>query len=158
MKEKGSPMKPIVPALAACLVAWLALAAPARAETPEEQANIKTVEAFYDAAINAKDYDAAKAYLGDRYVQHNPTAQDGPTGLKAFVDFLKAKFPTQHNDVKQAFADGDYVILHVHSVRDPAQPGRAIVDIFRLDHGKVVEHWDVIQDIPATSANGNGMF
>jgi predicted SnoaL-like aldol condensation-catalyzing enzyme len=147
-------MKAIVLSLVACL----ALAAPAAAESPQEKANIKTVEAFYDAAINAKDYDAAKAYLGDRYVQHNPTAQDGPAGLKAFIDFLKAKFPTQHNDVKQAFADGDYVILHVHSVRDPAQPGRALVDIFRLDHGKVVEHWDVIQDIPANSANANGMF
>lgn len=140
------------------LLAALALASPAAAETTQEKANIKTVEAFYDAAINAKDYDAAKAYLGPAYIQHNPTAKDGPEGLKAFIDFLKAKFPNQHNEVKQAFADGDYVILHVRSMRDAAQPGRAIVDIFRLDHGKVVEHWDVIQDIPPTSANANGMF
>jgi predicted SnoaL-like aldol condensation-catalyzing enzyme len=50
------------------------------------------------------------------------------------------------------------VVLHVHSTRGDDTPGRAIVDIFRIDDGKVVEHWDVIQDIPAEPANQNGMF
>jgi predicted SnoaL-like aldol condensation-catalyzing enzyme len=72
---------------------------------------------------------------------------------------LRTKFPQSHSDIVQAFADGNYVILHVHSVRVPGTRGRAIVDIFRLDdHGKVVEHWDVVQDIPEKSANANTMF
>jgi predicted SnoaL-like aldol condensation-catalyzing enzyme len=145
-------------ALAAGLLACMAFAAPATAETAQEKANIRNVEAFYDAAINAKDYDKATAYLGDRYTQHNPTAQDGPAGLKAFLAFLQAKFPASHSDIKAAYADGDYVILHVHSVREPGTLGRAIVDIFKLEKGKIVEHWDVVQDIPEHPANTNTMF
>jgi predicted SnoaL-like aldol condensation-catalyzing enzyme len=56
------------------------------------------------------------------------------------------------------FADGDYVILHVHAVRVPGTRGNAIVDIFKLENGKIVEHWDVIQEIPGEAANPNGMF
>ena len=147
--------------IAAVTLAMIALALADRAgaaESAREKANIRTVEAFYDAAINAKDFEKAKAYLGDRYVQHNPNAKDGPEGLKGYIDFLRAKFPAQHNTFKQAFADGDYVILHVHRVQVPGTPGSAIVDIFKLEKSKVVEHWDVIQDIPASSANANGMF
>jgi predicted SnoaL-like aldol condensation-catalyzing enzyme len=122
------------------------------------EANKKTTIAFYDAAINRKDYAAAAAFLGPQYKQHNPTAQDGPEGLKAFIDFLKARFPTQKGEIKQVIAEGDKVVLHVHSTRGDGTPGRAIVDIFRLQNGKVVEHWDVIQDIPAKASNDNGMF
>jgi len=125
-----------------------------------EETNKKLVLEFYDLAINKKDYDAAAKYLGDKYVQHNPTAADGPEGLKGFIDFLKSQFPQQHNEVKHVYTDGDFVILHVHSVRTPGTLGRAIVDICRLENGKVVEHWDVIQDVadPAGARNSNGMF
>ena len=109
-------------------------------------------------AINKKDFAAASKYLGPHYIQHNPTAPDGAEGLKGFIEFLRAKFPDSRSEIKRAFADGDYVILHVHSVREPGTRGRAIVDIFRLENGKVVEHWDVIQDIPEKAANANGMF
>jgi predicted SnoaL-like aldol condensation-catalyzing enzyme len=92
------------------------------------------------------------------YKQHNPTAQDGAEGLKGFIDFLKARFPNQKGEIKQVIAEGDKVVLHVHSTRGDGTPGRAIVDIFRLQNGKVVEHWDVIQDIPEKASNSNGMF
>lgn len=121
-------------------------------------ANKRLVAAFYDAAINKKDYDLAVTFLGPEYRQHNPTAGDGAAGLKSFIEFLKAKFPTQHGDIKQIIAEGDLVALHVHSTRGDGTAGRAIVDIFRVANGKVVEHWDVIQDIPEKSANANGMF
>ena len=120
--------------------------------------NKKVAVAFYEASINRKDFASAAQYLGPYYKQHNPTAKDGAEGLKSFIEFLKAKFPKQHGDIKQVIADGDLVALHVHSTRDDGTPGRAIVDIFRLQNGKVVEHWDVIQDIPAQAANPNGMF
>jgi predicted SnoaL-like aldol condensation-catalyzing enzyme len=121
-------------------------------------ANKRLVVAFYDAAINKKDYDRAVTYLGPQYKQHNPTAGDGVAGLKGFIEFLKAKFPMQHGEIRQIIAEGDLVALHVHSTRGDGTPDRAIVDIFRVANGKVVEHWDVIQDIPEKSANNNGMF
>lgn len=154
-------------ASATLLVAQLAPApflAAAHAEAvsaeQQEEANKDLVIAFYNKALNEKDFDAASRYLGERYIQHNPTAADGAEGLKAFVEFLRREFPQSHNEIKHAYADGDHVILHVHSVRVPGTLGRAIVDIFRLENGKVVEHWDVIQDVPAPeqTQNDNGMF
>lgn len=135
------------------------LVAPA-ADAPASrlEANKKLVVAFYDAAINRKDYAAASAMLGPQYKQHNPTAADGAEGLKGFIDFLKTRFPNQKGEIKQVIAEGDKVVLHVHSTRGDGTPGRAIVDIFRVADGKVVEHWDVIQDIPEKTANTNGMF
>jgi predicted SnoaL-like aldol condensation-catalyzing enzyme len=140
------------------LAALLLLCHAARADDQQEEANKKTVVAFYEAALNQKDFTAARKYMGPRYTQHNPTAPDGPDGFKKFIDFLREKYPQSHSDIKQAFADGDYVILHVHAVREPNTRGSAIVDIFKLENGKIVEHWDVIQPVPDKSANSNGMF
>ena len=138
----------------AVLVLRPALAADAK----QMEENKKTVAAFYDAVLNQKDFDAASKYLGDRYTQHNPGAADGPQGLKGFIAFLKERYPQSHSDIKQVFADGDNVILHVHAVREPNTLGSAIVDIFKLERGKVVEHWDVVQPVPEKAANNNGMF
>jgi predicted SnoaL-like aldol condensation-catalyzing enzyme len=144
-----------VTALALVAMAPAALAGDAK----QMEENKKTIAAFYDAVLNQKDFDKASQYLGPRYTQHNPTAADGPEGLKGFVNnFLKAKFPNNKSEIKRIFADGDYVIVHVHAVREPGTRGNAIVDIFRLENGKVVEHWDVVQPIPETAANNNGMF
>jgi predicted SnoaL-like aldol condensation-catalyzing enzyme len=142
------------------LVAMLAFAAsPASAtDAATQEANKKTVLEFYEMGLNRKDFDAAAKFIGPRYVQHNPTAPDGPEGFKALLNILREKFPDSHNEVKHVFADGDYVILHVHSVREKGSRGRAIVDIFKLEDGKIVEHWDVVQDVPEKSANTNGMF
>ncbi len=136
----------------------LAWSAPRAAAESQQEANKKTVMAFYEAAINQKDFAAASKYLGPRYTQHNPNAADGPEGLKGFLQFLKDKFPNAKSEIKRAFADGDYVIVHVHAVREPGTRGSAIVDIFKLENGKIVEHWDVNQPIPEKAANDNGMF
>jgi len=141
-------------AVVALLVARPALAADAK----QMEENKKIVAAFYDAALNQKDFDAAAKFLGSRYTQHNPVAADGPEGFKAFIAFLKDKFPNNRSEIKRIFADGDYVIVHVHAVREPGTRGNAIIDIFKLENGKVVEHWDVIQPIPEKAANNNGMF
>ena len=138
----------------AVIVARPALAADAK----QMEENKKTVAAFYDAALNQKDFDAASKYLGPRYTQHNPGAADGPEGLKGYITFLRDKFPNNHSESKHIFADGDYVIVHDHAVREPGTRGFAIVNIYKLENGKVVEHWDVVQPIPEKPANNNGMF
>jgi predicted SnoaL-like aldol condensation-catalyzing enzyme len=145
--------------LAAVTFALLTAMPCARAVGVEQlEANKKTVTAFEDAALNQKDFDAASKYLGPRYKQHNPNAADGAEGLKSYITFLKDKFPNNHAEIKHIFADGDYVIVHDHAVREPGTPGFAIVNIYKLENGKVVEHWDVIQSIPEKAANNNGMF
>ena len=144
---------------AAALVAALALSGPAAAQnSPQEEANKKIVIDFYDKAINQKDFEAAKVHFGPKYTQHNPRAADGPEGLKGFIGFLKSKFPNYKSDFKRVLADGDFVIVHVHNVPEPGHRGRAIIDIFRLENGKIVEHWDVAQDIPEKAMNDNTMF
>jgi len=139
------------------LTAALAVAAPAQAQQQLE-ANKRNVVEFYNQALNEKNFEAASKYLGARYIQHNPVAADGPEGLKGFIGFLRDKFPQSRSEIKRVLADGDFVILHVHSVREPGSRGRAIIDLFRLENGKIVEHWDVVQDVPEKAANANGMF
>jgi len=139
----------------------IALAAPQAyaADAKQMEINKKNVVEFYNAALNEKDFEKASKYLGATYIQHNPVAADGPEGLKGFIAFLKDKFPNNKSDIKRVFADGNYVIVHVHAVRTPGDRGNAIIDIFRLDdNGKVVEHWDAVQPIPEKAANNNGMF
>ena len=137
----------------------LALASPAaHAADAQQEANRKVVLDFYEKGLNQKDADAAIALMGNRYVQHNPGAADGPEGFRKFIGFLREKFPNSRSEIKRSFVDGDFVILHVHAVREPGARGNAIIDIFKLENGKIVEHWDVAQAIPENPANGNTMF
>jgi predicted SnoaL-like aldol condensation-catalyzing enzyme len=124
----------------------------------EQEINKKIVTQFYQNAINDKNFTAAEPYLGPWYIQHNPLAQDGIEGFKQYIEYLKSMYPQSHSEIKHIMADGDYVMLHVHSIKEPGNRGEAIIDIFRLEHHKIVEHWDVIQEIPTESANNNGMF
>lgn len=137
-------------------LALLLMTASAAAADPE--ANKKVVLDFYEKGLNQKDFKAAAQHFGPRYIQHNPGAPDGIEGFKAFIAMRKEKFPNARSEIKRVLADGDFVILHVHSVREPGERGVAIVDIFRLEKGKIVEHWDVVQPIPEKPANNNGMF
>jgi predicted SnoaL-like aldol condensation-catalyzing enzyme len=133
---------------------------PARAgDKTQVDANRKSVVEFYEKAFNQKDFEAAKDYLGPQFIDHDPAAPaDGIEGIKRFLGFLRSKFPNANFEIKRVFAEGDYVIVHAHGVREPGTPGRAIVDIFRLDHGKIVEHWDVVQDISENSPNPHPFF
>jgi predicted SnoaL-like aldol condensation-catalyzing enzyme len=121
------------------------------------ETNKKNVAEFYDLLLNKKDFAAANRFMGKRYKQHNPLVKDGPEGLREFVEARKANHPDARSEIKRIFAEGDYVILHVHSILNE-QIQRAIIEIFRLEDGKIDEHWDVIQPIPEESANPNGMF
>ena len=140
------------------LLAALVVAISMPALAADIEANKKIVVDFYEKALNQKDFEAAAQHFGPRYIQHNPNVPNGPDGLKALVTLLKEKFPNSKNEIKRVIAEGDLVMLHVHAVREPGQRGSAIVDIFRVENGKIVEHWDVIQAVPEKAANENTMF
>ena len=145
-------------AVIATMLLVLAPAGSAFAADAKQEANRKIVLEFYEKGLNQKDAEGAIAYMGDRYVQHNPNAADGPDGFRKFIAFLREKFPNSKSEIKRSFVDGDYVILHVHAVREPGTRGNAIIDIFKLENGKIVEHWDTVQPIPENPANNNTMF
>jgi predicted SnoaL-like aldol condensation-catalyzing enzyme len=115
--------------------------------------------AFYERLINQFDPEGAFAeHGGDTYRQHTPAIEDGREGVTKFIHWLHASFPQSRMEIKRAFSDGDMVILHCHWVRSPGERGNAVVDFFLVERDKVVEHWDVIQEIPETALNNNTMF
>ena len=116
--------------------------------------------AFYKKALfEGRVEEAFRLYAVPTYRQHNPLIEDGMEGVKKFVAWIMANHPNARGEIKRIFADGDHVILHSHWHGLSDNPGgEAVVDIFRLEGDKVVEHWDVIQPIPETSANANTMF
>ena len=122
------------------------------------EANKKLVLAFYEQIIGRKDFDAARRFMGDNYRQHAPYAADGHDGLRAWLAGFKAAFPNHRYEVKRVIAEGPFVMLHLHGMGGPNPHGESVVDIFRIEKGKVVEHWDIIQAIPDTADNANSMF
>jgi predicted SnoaL-like aldol condensation-catalyzing enzyme len=121
--------------------------------------NKKIAIAFYEKLIKGFDPESAFAeHGGETYTQHTPVIEDGREGVTKFISSLRSNYPDSHMEIKRAFSDGNMVILHSHWVRSPGELGNAVVDFFRVEGGKVVEHWDVIQPIPATAANNNTMF
>ncbi len=120
--------------------------------------NKRLVLAFYAKMIGEKDPEAARPFMGDPYKQHSPYAQDGFEGVAAFARQFKRDFPNHTYDVKRVIAEGDFVVLHLHGKGGFSPHGEAVVDLFRVRKGKVVEHWDVIQSLPESSSNPNGPF
>lgn len=121
--------------------------------------NKKIVIDFYEGVFQKHQVAVyADRYIGNQYIQHNPHVPDGKA---PFVNYFTQHFkdnPQAKSVIKRAAAEGDLVYLHVHSKESTNDRGTAIVDIFRVEHGKIVAHWDVQQDIPPDSANSNTMF
>ncbi|HTY49756.1 MAG TPA: ester cyclase [Steroidobacteraceae bacterium] len=129
-----------------------------RAERARLERNKQLVLTLYAKLIGEKDFEAARPYLGDTYRQHAPYAADGHEGVAAWVRGFKQAFPDHRYEVKKVVAEGDLVVLHLHGMNGPNPFGESVIDIFRIEDGKVVEHWDVIQPIPESADNANTMF
>ena len=126
--------------------------------TEEEQRNLQHVIDMFNNVLVPLDSSQVDNYISPDYIQHSQMA---PPGIQALKEFLNARHldSTQSQQLlKRAFVDGDHVMLHYHVIRFPDDPGFAVMDIFRLEDGMIVEHWDVVQDVPTDSPNPNSMF
>ncbi|HEX7887015.1 MAG TPA: nuclear transport factor 2 family protein [Phenylobacterium sp.] len=134
------------------LMTSMASAAPKPANANEEVA-LKLL----DTAFNQKKPDEAFAkYVGPTYRQHNPTVADGK---EAIVEALHKWLPPElHYEIVRVISSGDLVAVHAHVTIGPQDRGMAVVDIFRIENGKVAEHWDVSQPVPEKASNDNTMF
>ena len=128
------------------------------APTNEQSAKRVVLEFFDLAFVKREPEQARERYLGSTYKQHNPTAPDGAEIFPALVGGLFTQAPQASFHLKRAIAEDDLVVLHYNLKMFPDDRGQAVVDIFRVEDGHIVEHWDVIQPVPAESNNDNGMF
>jgi predicted SnoaL-like aldol condensation-catalyzing enzyme len=126
--------------------------------TQQEQQALDLVLEMHREVLDKLDSSKVDRYLSPGYIQHSSLAEPGLASLKAFLDKVKIESPLAKHYIKHAFVDGDHVVVHVHVVRFPGDPGLAVVDIFRVAGGLVVEHWDVLQEVPPNPVNPNSMF
>ena len=146
--------------VSAMLAAGAALAAPpvGARDLATEEANRMLVVDFYERFFNRHETVEAARVVADDYRQHNPEVPDGKA---PFVDYFTGFFkdnPQSRARVVRSASDGDLVWLHVHATSGSEDRGLAVVDVFRVRDGKIVEHWDVIQQVPEKAANDNSMF
>ena len=138
---------------------FLVLSIFASASADSLSKNKDLVRSLYEGVfVHHKVKETAEKYLADNYIQHNPNVA---TGRQPFIDFFVPFFeknPDARSAIKRIIAEGNFVMVHVHSQLNKGDRGRAVMDIFRIDGEKVAEHWDVAQPIPEKAANSNTMF
>jgi predicted SnoaL-like aldol condensation-catalyzing enzyme len=121
-------------------------------------ANKQNAVAFYRTAYEGNPRKAVEQYAGDVYIQHNPLVGDGKEPFIEYFEKMAAEYPEKTIEFVRSAAEGDLVALHTHQTW-PGGDEYVTMDFFRFDgNGKIVEHWDSVQQIPDKSENGNSMY
>ena len=114
--------------------------------------------AFYQMAYDGNPKKAVELYVGDEYIQHNPLVGNGPEPLIEYFERMAQEYADKSIEFVRIVAEGDLVALHTHQVW-PGNDEYVTMDFFRFDkNGKIVEHWDAMQQIPDFTENGNTMY
>lgn len=120
--------------------------------------NKKNAIAFYKMAYEGNPQKAVDLYVGGEYIQHNPLVGNGPKPFITYFNNMAKEYPEKSIDFVRIIAESDLVALHTHQIW-PGNDEYVTMDFFRFDEeGKIVEHWDAMQQIPDTTANGNTMY
>ena len=126
--------------------------------THDPEANKSNAIAFYRDAYLGDPAGAVERYVGGEYIQHNPLVGDGKQAFIEDFDEMARDYPDKSIEFVRVVAEGNLVALHTHQVW-PGNEAYVTMDFFRFeDDGKIVEHWDSIQEIPGESKNGNAMY
>jgi predicted SnoaL-like aldol condensation-catalyzing enzyme len=124
------------------------------------EANKKLVRDFVDdVLVNGKLDKLAGYFDGDNYVQHNPQIADGLSGLgKALEAMAKARVTMKYDKVHKVLGEGNFVLVKSEGTLGGKHV--AFYDLFRVEKGKIAEHWDTIEGIPEKKdwKNTNGKF
>lgn len=137
---------------------WPTSIAEARPRPSLTDSNRRMITEFARIFYTERDVKKAfEAYVSDHYVQHNPNIADG---REAAIAALAPKFsaPGARFDIRRIVVDGNLAVIHLRGRPSPDALGGAVADIYRIENGKIVEHWDVLQAIPAKSVNANGVI
>jgi len=122
------------------------------------ETNIRAAHAFYDLMFNqGRPREAIDRHVGDRYIHHNPVVPDGTAGFISYFERMARDYPGKRVHIVRALGQDDMVVLHTRQ-EWPGDSDWAGMDIFRFEAGRIVEHWDVLQRVPAEAANPNTMF
>ena len=149
-------MRPLVPLLAAAmLTSAAALAHSEECRLTPKQVVTKFITQFY---LEKRVREAFETWVDPGYIQHNPLAATGRDAAIAFLEPFFQGHPDAVYSIKRILADGNLVAVHSHAKFAAGERGLAVVDILRVEHCKIAEHWDVAQPVPEKSANTNGMF
>lgn len=121
-------------------------------------ANKENAIAFYRTAYLGDPERAVELYVGREYIQHNPLVGNGKQPFIDYFTEMAEHYPEKQIEFIRAVAEGDLVALHTHQIW-PGDQEYVTMDFFRFDsEGKIVEHWDSIQEVPSESKNGNRMY
>nr|MBC7612598.1 ester cyclase [Pseudopedobacter sp.] len=123
-----------------------------------KSSNKENAISFYATAYNGNPTKAVELYVGNQYIQHNPLVSDGPQSFIDYFERMFIEYPDKSIEFVRSVEEGDLVALHTHQTW-PGNDEYVTMDFFRFDdNGKIIEHWDAIQQIPTQSANGNKMY